>query len=226
MIGYGGAKVTENKPVLAILGGTGKEGPGLALRWAQAGYQVLIGSRLAEKAQATAAEINSQLGSDNVRGMENERAALQADISILTVVQTAHQEALLSVRDALQGKILVDATARVDFRQPRPPEPPAAAKQAQDLLGSGVRVVAAFQNVPAHVLKKDLGKSIATDVLVCADDPLAAQDVIRLAEAGGMQAFYAGSLENALVVEGLTALLISLNKNYGVKTASIGITGI
>ncbi|MCU0486449.1 MAG: NADPH-dependent F420 reductase [Anaerolineales bacterium] len=218
--------MTENKPVLAILGGTGKEGPGLALRWAQAGYQVLIGSRLAEKAQATAAEINSQLGSDNVRGMENERAALQADISILTVVQTAHQEALLSVRDALQGKILVDATARVDFRQPRPPEPPAAAKQAQDLLGSGVRVVAAFQNVPAHVLKKDLGKSIATDVLVCADDPLAAQDVIRLAEAGGMQAFYAGSLENALVVEGLTALLISLNKNYGVKTASIGITGI
>jgi hypothetical protein len=94
------------------------------------------------------------------------------------------------------------------------------------MLGSGVRVVAAFQNVPAHVLKKDLGKSIATDVLVCADDPLAAQEVIRLAEAGGMQAFYAGGLENALVVEGLTALLISLNKYYGVKTASIGITGI
>ena len=226
MIEYGGANVTENKPVLAILGGTGKEGPGLALRWAQAGYQVLIGSRLAEKAQATAAEINAQLGSDNVRGMENERAALQADIAVLTVVQTAHQEALLSVREALQGKILVDATARVDFRQPRPPEPPAAAKQAQDMLGSGVRVVAAFQNVPAHVLKKDLGKSIATDVLVCADDPLAAQEVIRLAEAGGMQAFYAGGLENALVVEGLTALLISLNKYYGVKTASIGITGI
>ncbi|HSQ17093.1 MAG TPA: NADPH-dependent F420 reductase [Anaerolineales bacterium] len=218
--------MTENKPVLAILGGTGKEGPGLALRWAQVGYQVLIGSRLAEKAQATAAEINAQLGSDNVRGMENEHAALQADIAVLTVVQTAHQEALLSVREALQGKILVDATARVDFRQPRPPEPPAAAKQAQDLLGSGVRVVAAFQNVPAHVLKKDLGKSIATDVLVCADDPLAAQEVIRLAEAGGMQAFYAGGLENALVVEGLTALLISLNKYYGVKTASIGITGI
>jgi len=226
MIENGGAKVTENKPVLAILGGTGKEGPGLVLRWAQAGYQVLIGSRLAEKAQATATEINAQLGSDNVRGMENERAALQADIAVLTVVQTAHQEALLSVREALQGKILVDATARVDFRQPRPPEPPAAAKQAQDLLGSGVRVVAAFQNVPAHVLKKDLGKSIATDVLVCADDPLAAQEVIRLAEAGGMQAFYAGGLENALVVEGLTALLISLNKYYGVKTASIGITGI
>ena len=218
--------MTENKPVLAILGGTGKEGPGLALRWAQAGYQVLIGSRLAEKAQATAVEINAQLGSDNVRGMENERAALQADIAVLTVVQTAHQEALLSVREALQGKILVDATARVDFRQPRPPEPPAAAKQAQELLGSGVRVVAAFQNVPAHVLKKDLGKSIATDVLVCADDLLAAQEVIRLAEAGGMQAFYAGGLENALVVEGLTALLISLNKYYGVKTASIGITGI
>jgi NADPH-dependent F420 reductase len=218
--------MTQTKQVVAILGGTGKEGPGLATRWAYAGYPVLIGSRQAERAQATASEINAMLGIDRVRGMENAQAARLADISILTVLQSAHQEALESVREALQGKILVDATARVDFRDPRPPEPPSAARQAQSLLGSAVRVVAAFQNVPAHILKKNLDRPIATDVLVCADDLSAAQEVITLAKAGGMRAFYAGHLDNALVVEGLTALLISINKHYGVKTASLGITGI
>lgn len=216
----------ETKPVLAILGGTGKEGPGLAVRWAHAGYLVIIGSRLAEKAQATAAEINTQLGIDTVRGMENSAAARLADICVLTVVQSAHAEALLSVREVLQGKILVDATARVDFRDPKPPAPPAAARQAQTLLGPGVRVVAAFQNVPAHVLKKNLDGAISTDVLVCSDDVEAALAVIQLAQTGGMQAYYAGGLDNAVVVEGLTALLISINKHYGVKNTSIGISGI
>ncbi len=158
--------------------------------------------------------------------MENSAAARLADIAVLTVVQSAHSEALLSVREVLQGKILVDATARVDFRDPKPPSPPAAARQAQTLLGPGVRVVAAFQNVPAHVLKKALDGAIATDVLVCSDDVEAAQAVIQLAQAGGMQAFYAGGLDNAVVVEGLTALLISINKHYGVKNTSIGISGI
>ena len=218
--------MTDTKPVLAILGGTGKEGPGLALRWAYAGYPVIIGSRQAEKAQATALEINAQLGIDSVRGMTNVEAARLAEICVLTVVQSAQQEALLSVREALQGKILVDATARVDFRDPRPPSPPSAARQAQDIVGPGVRVVAAFQNVPAHILKKNLGGSIATDVLVCSDDVPAAQAVIDLARDAGMQAYYAGGLDNAVVVEGLTALLISLNKHYGVKNTSIGISGI
>jgi NADPH-dependent F420 reductase len=218
--------MTETKPVLAIIGGTGKEGPGLAIRWANAGYPVIIGSRLAEKAQATAAEINTTLGIDTVRGMENRAAARLADIAVLTVVQSAQAEALLSVREVMQGKILVDATARVDFRDPKPPAPPAAARQAQSLLGPGVRVVAAFQNVPAHVLKKNLDGAISTDVLVCSDDVEAALMVIQLAQASGMQAYYAGGLDNAVVVEGLTALLISINKHYGVKNTSIGISGI
>ncbi len=158
--------------------------------------------------------------------MENGPAARAAHISVLTVVQAAHQSALQGLVDDLQGKILVDATARVDFRDPRPPEPPAAARLAQQILGAGVRVVAAFQNVPAHVLKRNLGQSLDTDVLVCADDLEAAKEVMRLAEAGGMRAYYAGNLDNALVVEGLTSILISLNKHYGVKTASIGITGL
>lgn len=218
--------IAPNLPTLAILGGTGKEGPGLAMRWAKAGYKIIIGSRQLEKAQATATEINQKLGISTVSGLENADAARQAEISILTVVQSAHREALLSVREALQGKILVDATARVDFRDPKPPAPPSAARQAQELLGEGVRVVAAFQNVPAHALKKDLDKPLDADVLVCADDLPAAQAVMALAQAAGMRAFYAGGLDNALVVEGLTALLISINAYYQVKTASLRVTGV
>jgi hypothetical protein len=213
-------------PTIAILGGTGKEGPGLALRWASAGYPIIIGSRQLEKAEATAADLNARLGITSIRGLENGPAARQAELCVLTVVQAAHQAALEGLREDLQGKILVDATARVDFRDPRPPAPPAAARIAQDILGPGVRVVAAFQNVPAHALKKNLGQSLDTDVLVCSEDLQAAEQVIQLAEAGGMRGYYAGGLDNAVVVEGLTSILISLNARYGVKTASIGITGI
>jgi 8-hydroxy-5-deazaflavin:NADPH oxidoreductase len=212
-------------PTLAILGGTGKEGPGLALRWAKAGYPVIIGSRQAEKALTTAQELNARLGLASIRGMENVAAARLAEISVLTVVQAAHQEALLSVKEALQGKILVDATARVDFRNPKPPEPPSAARQAQELLGASVRVVAAFQNVPAHALKRDLDQPLNADVLVCADDLAAAQAVMALAQGGGMRAYFAGGLDNALTVEGLTALLIAINGYYKINTASIRIAG-
>ena len=210
---------------IAILGGTGKEGPGLAMRWALAGYSIIIGSRQLEKAEATAAELCQKLNIQTITGMENGLAARNADVCVLTVVQAAHLEALSSIKEDLQGKILVDATARVDFRNPRPPEAPSAARQAQDLLGTGVRVVAAFQNVPAHALKK-LDQTLATDVLVCADDLEAADQVIELAKAGGMKAYYAGSLDNANVVEGLTALLIAINQHHGVKNASIQVSGI
>lgn len=213
-------------PVIAVLGGTGKEGPGLAMRWAHAGYKVIIGSRQAEKAQTTADELNHKLGITSVEGLQNDDAARQADISVLTVVFSAHESAVESLKGALQGKILVDATARVDFREPHPPAPPSAPVLAQQMLGDTVRVVGAFQTVPSHVLKKNLGESLDTDVLVCADDLDAAEQVIRLAQAGGMNAYYAGPLENAIVVEGLAAVMISLNKHYAVRTASISVTGV
>ena len=212
-------------PTLAILGGTGKEGPGLALRWASAGYPILIGSRQVEKAEATAAELNVKMGRECARGMENGAAARQAGLCVLTVVATAHLAALEGLKDDLQGKILVDATARVDFRDPRPPAAPSAARSAQDLLGPGVSVAAAFQNVPASALKKNLGERLDLDVLVCADDLEAAQVTMQLAEAAGMNAYYAGGLENALIVEGLTSLLISINKHHG-GHASIRVTGV
>lgn len=213
-------------PTIAILGGTGKEGPGLAMRWVSAGYPIIIGSRQLEKAQATAAELNAKLNTDQVSGLENSEAARLADISVLTVVQSAHQAAVAGLVGALQGKILVDATARVDFRDPHPPAQPSAARVAQNILGAGVRVVAAFQNVPASALKKSLGESLDLDVLVCADDIEAAETVIQITNAAGMHAYYAGSLDNAVVVEGLTSILISMNKYYGGHSAAIRIAGI
>lgn len=213
-------------PTLAILGGTGNEGPGLALRWAKIGYPVIIGSRQHEKALATADELNKVLGTDSIRGFENSIAARKADICVLTVVHSAHEQAIKSLRDDLQGKILVDATARVEFRNPIPPAPPSAARLAQKFLGESVRVVAAFQNVPAAALRKDLDQPMDEDVLICADDPADAEEVAKLAESLGMNAYYAGSLDNAIVVEGLTSILISMNKHYGSRTGSIQVTGI
>lgn len=213
-------------PTIAILGGTGKEGPGLAMRWANAGYKIIIGSRKTEKAQAIATKLNDKLGVNTISGMENGLAARNADICVLTVMHTAHKPAIDSLKEDLKGKILIDATSRVDFRDPRPPAPPSAARHAQSTLGQDVRVVAAFQNVPAHTLRVNLNGKIDTDVLVCTDDPDAAQEAIALAEAGGMKAYYAGGLDNANVVEGLTSILICLNQNYGVKTASINVTGL
>ena len=219
-------EMNNSLPTIAILGGTGKEGPGLALRWAYAGYKIIIGSRQVEKAVTTATALNSKLGIDSVTGMENGQAARTADICVLTVIHTAHEAVIDSLFEDLQGKILVDATARIDFQDPRPPAQPAAARMAQDKLGVGVRVVAAFQNTPAHILKKNIGEMLDTDVLVCADDLQAAEEIIHLAKMGGMRAYYAGGLDNAGVVEGLTSILISINKHYGTKTASIAITGV
>ena len=217
---------SDTHPVIAILGGTGKEGPGLAKRWAVAGYPIIIGSRSEEKAQKTAEELSQILNLDNLQGMENQEAARAGDICVLTVVQSAHEEAITSLSSVLQGKILVDTTARVDFRDPCPPSSPSAARLAQEQLGKGVRVVAAFQNVPAHSLSSNLDQPLGSDVLVCADDVQAAEEVIHLAEAIGMHAYYAGDLDNAVILEGLTALLISINKHYGIKTASVGVTGV
>jgi NADPH-dependent F420 reductase len=215
----------SSKPVLAILGGTGNEGPGLAMRWAYAGYKVIIGSRQAEKAERIAAELNEKLGIDSIEGYENADAASKAEICVLTVVQSAHQPALESLKDALQGKILVDATARVVFKEVKAPAPPSAARIAQDILGPGATVVAAYQNVPASALKKNLDQPVETDVLVCADDVEAAEKVVILTEGGGMRAFYAGGLDNAFVVEGITALLIAMNKYYG-GHGTVQITGL
>jgi NADPH-dependent F420 reductase len=202
------------KETIAVLGGTGDEGPGLALRWAKAGYTVIIGSRQAEKAENTAAELNTELGADLITGMDNASAARAAEICVLTIKYTAHQVAVESLKDALQGKIVVDATARIKFPEAVPPGPPAAARAAQEILGDGARVVAAYQNIPAAALRKNLDQPIDSDVLICGEDMEAVEKVIALTTDLGMRGLYAGGLENALVVEGITALIIAMNKKY------------
>ncbi len=214
---------------IAVLGGTGNEGPGLALRWAKSGrYKVIIGSRQAQKGARVANELNKKLGQDIIRGLTNKEAAKQADLCVLTIPYKAHAPTLTGLRDLLQGKILVDVT--VPLKPPKVSHvnlPPggSAGQEAQAILGEGVRVVSAFQNVGAAHLAGD-DKHIDCDVLVCGDDKAAKAEVIALAEAANMRGLDAGPLKNAVVVEGLTAVLIGLNIRHKTKGAGIKITGI
>lgn len=214
---------------IAVLGGTGKEGSGLVLRWAHCGYRVLIGSRDAERAQAKADEINGMLNAALVRGLANAEAAAQADIVVLSVPYAGHRDTLASVRDELQGKILIDLTVPLQppaVRTVYVPEGKSAALEAQAIVGEGVRVVAAFQNVSASHLQK-LDYPVNTDVLVCGDDEDAKQEVFKLVEGiEGMRPIDAGPLANAVAVEALTPVLLYINKRYKVQGAGIRIMGV
>lgn len=214
---------------VAVLGGTGNEGPGLARLWAKSGhYRVIIGSRQAEKAERVAQELNEQLGQPLLIGATNEEAAKAADICVLTVPYSAHEPTLIGLKEILQGKILVDVT--VPLKPPKVSHvyiPPggSAGQEAQAILGEGVQVVSAFQNISATHL--DEGHDhIECDVLVCGNTKEAKAEAIALAEAAGMRGIDAGPLQNAVVVEGLTAVLIGINIRHKVKGAGIKITGI
>lgn len=220
----------ENKtyPTLAVLGGTGKEGSGLALRWAHAGYPVILGSRSAEKAAEKAQEINQAIGKDTVRGMDNIAAAKAADISILTVPFAAQRPTAEDVKEALTGKILVDVTVPLvppKVAQVQLPNGGSAVNAIQEYLGEDVKVVSAFQNISAHHLK-DLDYKFDCEVLVCGNDVAACEQVIELSESIGLPAWYAGVLANSVVTEGLTSVLIAINKRYKVPSAGIRITGV
>lgn len=213
---------------VAVLGGTGKEGKGLAYRWARAGYHVLIGSRSEEKAVAVAKEVTEMLGDGvSVAGMNNLQAAKEANIVVLTVPYSAHRETLESVKDALQGKILVDVTVPLVPPKVATVQMPAAgsaAQEARQILGEGVEVCAAFQNIShEHLLG---GEGVECDVLVTGTSKDARANVILLVEAAGLRGWDAGPIENSVVVEGLTSVLIGINKKYGSTHAGIKITGI
>jgi 8-hydroxy-5-deazaflavin:NADPH oxidoreductase len=213
---------------IAIIGGTGKEGKGLALRWANAGYEIIIGSRDAERAATAATELNTTLGKMNVSGLSNADAARVADIVVLSVPYEAHAATLEMIADGTQGKILIDVTAPLDPENKKKTlrVPEGSAAQASQLrLGSNVRVVAAFQNI-SYTHLSDLQHELGCDVLVCGNDKDAKRQVIELAKAGGMAAFDAGPIENAVVAEGLTAVLININIAFKIKNAGIRITGV
>jgi NADPH-dependent F420 reductase len=218
---------------LAILGGTGNLGLGLARRWVLSGNEVIIGSRSADKAQAAAAQLAKLALGRNVHGrvsgMDNLSAAHAADIAVLTV-PFSHQTAVLSeVKAALQGKILLDATAPLlPPKVARVQLPPAGCAGAisQQLLGENVKVVTSFQNVAADLLQSDA--ELDCDVLVCGDDKNARERVVQLVAAAGMRGFHAGPLANSAAADALTSVLIFINRYYkghaGIRLTGVGKT--
>lgn len=213
--------MTDDLPVIAVIGGTGAEGSGLAARWVQAGYRVIVGSRNAESAAAAAAEFGAE-------GMDNAAAVAACDIAVLTVPYAAQRATLTGLREGLQGKILVDVTVPLvppKVMRVQLPDEGCAALIAQAVLGDNVRVVSAFQNVSAHHLK-DPDHVIDCDVLVTGDDPAAREEVVKLAGAAGLTGIEAGPLDNAVAAEAMTSLLIWINRKYKSPGAGIRITAL
>lgn len=213
---------------IGILGGTGKEGSGLAFRWALKGHAVTIGSRDAAKAQAGATELNQLLaGKAVVRGGDN-AAAAQAEVVVLAVPYAAQIATAESVAAQLAGKILIDVT--VPLQPPKVdrvqlPHGESAVVALQRKLGDGVKVVSAFQNVSAVHLK-DASYEVDCDVLVCGDDAAARETVVALAHDAGLRAWHAGALANSVAAEALTSVLIAINKRYKILGSGIRITGV
>ncbi len=219
--------MSETKLTIAILGGTGDLGTGLAWRWLKAGHDVIIGSRKAEKAADAAASLAGRYGIPAPRAMANPEAAAAAELVVITVPFAHHKGTLEAIKPHLAGKILVDVT--VPLMPPKvgtvqlPPEG-SAAEQAQAALGDDVDVVSAFQNVAAHHLQGD--HEIDCDVLVAGDKAAAREQVIALAEAAGMRAFHAGPLANSAAAEALTSVLIQINRRHkchaGIRISGLG----
>jgi hypothetical protein len=212
---------------IAIIGGSGKEGQGLAIGWARAGQEIVIGSRVLERAMQAVEKINQAAGRPVAKGMLNREAADAGEIVILTVPYEAHEATLRDIQPGLRGKILVDVTVPIDPEKPRRLRIPAggsATEEAQTLLGPETRVVAAFQNI-SHT-RLGHGDAVDCDVFVCGDDADARQAVIKLAGLLGLRALDVGPARNARVVEGLTVLLMEINRRYKSRGAGVRITGL
>ena len=216
---------------IAIIGGSGELGYGLALRFAQSGVNLLIGSRDEKKAQEAAARVKAAVANATVAGLDNAAAAGEAGIVVLAVPFSAQAAILKSIRAALKNAILVDATvplaASVGGRATRllGVREGSAAQAARDLV-PGIPVLSAFHNVSAEMLH-DLSATLDCDVLMCGDDAAAKERLSALVKLiPGLRPLDAGPLEMSRIVEGVTALLISLNRRYKVHHSGIRITGV
>ena len=218
--------MAQGRQTIAILGGTGDLGTGLAIRWSKAGHRIVIGSRTLEKARNAVANLKKISPETPADAMENPDAAAAGDIVVLTVPAEHQVSTLQTVRDGLAGKILIDVT--VPLVPPRVgtvqlPEPGSAGKRAQDFLGDEVMVVTAFQNIAAHLLQEDV--AIECDVLVAGNKRAAREKVIELAEEAGMRAWHAGPIENSAAAEALTSILIQINRRHEISHSGIKIVG-
>lgn len=212
---------------IAILGGTGDLGTGLAIRWSRAGHRIIIGSRTQEKADAAVAALKEISPDTPAEAMENSAAAAAGDIVVLTVPFAHQLSTLETVQANLKGKILIDVT--VPLRPPKVgtvqlPEEGSAGKRAQDFLGEDVMVVSAFQNIAADLLK-DPDLKIECDVLIAGNSKESRQRVIELAEEAGMNGWHAGPIANSAAAEALTSILIQINRQGKISHSGIKIVG-
>ncbi|HET7191067.1 MAG TPA: NADPH-dependent F420 reductase [Pseudolabrys sp.] len=216
----------QNKPTIAVVGGTGDLGSGLARLLAAAGYPVVIGSRAKDRAEQAAAELAAQLRVQ-VRGDDNRGAAGSADIILLCVPFSNHDAMLDEIKPVMDGKILVDAVVPLVPPKVSVVQLPAAgspALVAQRVLGPMVRVAAAFHNVGAKKLQG--GEKVDCDVLVFSDDPAVREQVIALANVIATRGVDGGALANTVAAEALTSVLIAINRRYKIPGAGIRITGL
>ena len=213
---------------IGIVGGIGMEGVGLGLRWAQAGHDVIIGSRDAERARAKAAELAASVAGRPVEGRSNRDAATAADVVVLTVPATGLATTLPELREACRGKVVVSTVVPLTFGGGRlftPPPQGSAAEAAQEILGAEARVVAAFHHIAAHELAAG-DHAIECDLLLCGGDAAAKQLVTELGTSRGLRSVDVGPLTNAGPLEGITAVLATINRRYKLKNSGIKISGL
>jgi NADPH-dependent F420 reductase len=218
---------------IAILGGTGPEGSGLANRLARAGEHIVIGSRDVGRAQETAQQLRNQIGgAAQIEGADNAAAAAQCEVAVLTLPFSGQAPLLKQLKGVWKpGTVVIDTTVPLAATVGGSPTrmigvwQGSAAQAAAELLPAGVSIAAAFQNLGAELLAGD--GPVDCDVLVCSDDDNAKKVAMELAtKIPGVRAMNGGKLENARIVESITALLIGLNIRYKVHSAGLRFTGL
>jgi NADPH-dependent F420 reductase len=212
---------------VAILGGTGKEGAGLAARWAQAGHAIIIGSRDPERARAKAAELRQRTGRTEITGESNAEAARRGAVVVVALPAEGLASTLPEVREGCRGKVVISTVVPLTFGGGRlftPPPAGSSAEEAQALL-PGATVVAAFHHIAAHELSST-EHALECDLLLCGGDTAAKQTVVDLATSMGLRSIDVGPLTNAGPLEGITAVLATINRRYKLKSSGLKITGV
>jgi len=212
---------------IAILGGTGKEGAGLAVRWARLGHSIIIGSRDAERARTKAAELRDAAHAIPIVGHTNAEAAALGEIVVVALPAAGLSNTLPEVRQACRGKVVVSTVVPLTFGGPRLFTPPAAGSSAEEVQGllPEARVVAGFHHIAAHELS-DAAHPIDCDLLICGQDTTAKETVTQLGRSMGLRVLDVGALSNAGPLEGITAVLATINRRYKLKNSGIEITGL
>jgi NADPH-dependent F420 reductase len=212
---------------VAILGGTGKEGAGLAARWALAGHAIVIGSRDAERARVKAAELRQLTGKGAITGQSNTEAARQGQVVVVALPAEGLSRTLPELRESCRDKVVISTVVPLTFGGGRlftPPPSGSAAEDVQALLPES-NVVAAFHHIAAHELSAT-EHAIECDLLLCGGEAAAKQVVVDLADSMGLRSIDVGPLTNAGPLEGITAVLATINRRYKLKNSGIKITGV